>query len=297
MSEPPVSPPAGADRPVPAPRRTRTLTVDVLTRVEGEGGMKIKVLGNRVADVKLRIYEPPRFFEGLLRGRHFTEAPDITARICGICPVAYQMSAIHAMEAACGVEVDGPIRDLRRLLYCGEWIESHVLHIAMLHAPDFLGYASALDMAKDHPETVTRALQLKKTGNGIVACVGGREIHPVNVRVGGFYRAPAKRDLLGLVPGLEAAHETACDLLKWVSTFPFPDFETDAEFVALRHPDEYPFNEGRLVSTKGLDIPVADFEKHVIEEHVAHSNALHARLAERGPYYVGPLGEARMEGV
>src|ERR1039458_286993 len=150
MSEPLVSPPAGADRPAPAPRRTPPLTAHVLTRVDGEGGMKIKVLGNRVADVKLRIYEPPRFFEGLLRGRHFTEAPDITARICGICPAAYQMSAIHAMEAACGVEVDGPIRDLRRLLYCGEWIESHVLHIAMLHAPDFLGYASALEMAKEH---------------------------------------------------------------------------------------------------------------------------------------------------
>jgi sulfhydrogenase subunit alpha len=289
MSEPLVSPPAGAGREAPAPRRTRTLTVDVLTRVEGEGGMKVKVIGSRVADVKLRIYEPPRFFEGLLRGRHFTEAPDITARICGICPVAYQMSAIHAMEAACGVEVDRPVRELRRLLYCGEWIESHVLHIAMLHAPDFLGYESALHMAKDHPETVTRALQLKKIGNGIVACVGGREIHPVNVRVGGFYRVPAKRDLLALVPGLEAAHETARDLLKWVSTFSFPDFETDAEFVALRHGDEYPFNEGRLVSTKGLDIPVADFEKHVIEEHVAHSNALHAHLAERGPYFVGPL--------
>ena len=111
----------------------------------------MRVRDGEVVDAKLKIFEPPRFFEALLRGRSFDEAPDITARICGICPVAYQMSACRAMEDALGIEVDGPLRDLRRLIYCGEWIESHALHVFMLHAPDFLGYESAIEMAKDHP--------------------------------------------------------------------------------------------------------------------------------------------------
>jgi sulfhydrogenase subunit alpha len=180
-------------------RKTRNIKVAMLARVEGEGGLEVRVRNGKVADVKFRIFEPPRLFEAFLRGRQFTEAPDITARICGICPVAYQMSSVHAMEAACGVTVDGPLRGLRRLLYCGEWIESHALHVVMLHAPDFLGYESAVHMAKDHADQVTNGLALKKTGNALVALLGGREIHPINVRVGGFYRVPAKRELRTLV--------------------------------------------------------------------------------------------------
>jgi coenzyme F420-reducing hydrogenase alpha subunit len=160
---------------------SRTLKVDYLPRVEGEGTLLIKIKNSHVEDVKFKIFEPPRFFEAFLRGRKYFEAPDITARICGICPVAYQMSAVHAMEDAFGVKVDGQLRELRRLLYCGEWIESHVLHVYMLHAPDFLGYPDAIHMAKDHPEAVQRALRLKKTGNDLVALLAGREIHPINV--------------------------------------------------------------------------------------------------------------------
>ena len=173
--------------------------------------MLVKLRDGKVADVKLRIYEPPRFFEAFLRGRPFTEAPDITARICGICPVAYQMSSVQAMEDACGVEVGGQIRALRRLLYCGEWIESHALHVFMLHAPDFLGYASAIELAKDHRELVERALHMKKTGNEVMRVVGGREVHPINVKVGGFYRAPSKRELATLVDDLERAREFAVE--------------------------------------------------------------------------------------
>ena len=173
----------------------RTIKVDYLARVEGEGGLKVVVRNGAVQRAELSIFEPPRFFEAFLRGRAFTEAPDITARICGICPVAYQMSAVHAMENALGVTVAGPLRDLRRLIYCGEWIESHTLHIYMLHAPDFLGYQGAIDMAREHGDAVRRGLALKKAGNEIISLLGGREIHPINVRVGGFYRTPRRREL------------------------------------------------------------------------------------------------------
>jgi coenzyme F420-reducing hydrogenase alpha subunit len=269
--------------------RTRTIKVDYLARVEGEGAMYVKVKNNRVADVKLKIFEPPRFFEAFLRGRHFMEAPDITARICGICPIAYQMSACHAMEDACGIKVEGPLRALRRLIYCGEWIESHVLHVYMLHAPDFLGYESAIHLAKDHPKIVERGLKLKKIGNEIVNLVGGREIHPINVRVGGFYRVPSRPELRSLAEQLKWARDGAFETVQWTGRLDFPEFEQDYEFVALRHPDEYPFNEGRLVSNKGLDIAVREYEDHFVEEQVPHSNALHSTLKERSNYFVGPL--------
>jgi coenzyme F420-reducing hydrogenase alpha subunit len=263
--------------------------VEALARVEGEGALLVRMKSGRVTDVKLSIYEPPRFFEAFLRGRLYSEAPDVTARICGICPVAYQMSAVHALEQALGVTVDGQLRALRRLLYCGEWIESHVLHVAMLHAPDFLGYESAIHMAKDHPEVVQLALRLKKAGNDIVSLLGGREIHPINVRVGGFFKVPRKAELGTLVEILKRARDGALQLTSLVAGFEFPDFEQDYEFVALRHPAEYPFNEGRLVSNRGLDIDVAGYEEHFKEEHVPHSNALHSVHKQRGAYFVGPL--------
>ena len=267
----------------------KTIRVDYLARVEGEGALFVKFQGDRVTDVKFRIFEPPRFFEALLRGRMFSEAPDITARICGICPVAYQMSACHAMENVMGVKVDGPLRALRRLLYCGEWIESHALHVYMLHAPDFLGYDDAIQMARDHREIVNRGLRLKKAGNDIMTLLGGREIHPVNVRVGGFYKIPPKQEFVALAEKLKWAREAALETVRWVAKLPMPEFERDYEFVALRHPGEYPLNEGRLVSNKGLDIPVREYDQHFSEEHVAYSNALHSVLNERGAYFVGPL--------
>jgi coenzyme F420-reducing hydrogenase alpha subunit len=269
--------------------KSRTIKVDFLARVEGEGGLHIRVKGDAVAEVKLKIFEPPRFFEAFLRGRQFHEAPDITARICGICPVAYQMSAVHAMEDALGVEVSGPLRDLRRLLYCGEWIESHALHVFMLHAPDFLGYQDAIRLAQDNPDVVKMGLRLKKIGNEVVTLVGGREIHPINVRVGGFFRVPTKPELAPLAEELKWARDAALKTVRWVAALPMPEFEQDYEFVSLRQASEYPFNEGRVFSNKGLDIPVQDYEAHFAEEHVAHSNALHSKLEDRGPYFVGPL--------
>jgi len=267
----------------------RTLKVDTLARVEGEGALLLKIKDGKVTDAKFRIYEPPRFFEAFLKGRAATEAPDITARICGICPVAYQMSSVHAIEAAWGMEISRPIRELRRLLYCGEWIESHALHIFMLQAPDFLGYDDAIQMAKDHPKEVEMALRLKKAGNTLMTVIGGREIHPINVRVGGFYKAPPARELKALKGELEWARDAAVQTARFCATLDYPEFERDYEFVALSHPDEYALCEGRLVSNRGLDIAVSEYEEHFAEEHVAHSTSLHSVHKGRGAYFVGPL--------
>ena len=267
----------------------RTLKVNALARVEGEAAMHIEVRNDAVTDVQLRIYEPPRFFEAFLRGRRYTEPPDITARICGICPVAYQMSASRAIEDACGVEVTGPLRDLRRLIYCGEWIESHTLHVYMLHAPDFLGYESAIDLAEDHREIVERGLMLKKVGNDLIELIGGRAVHPVNVRLGGFYRVPTKRELAGIRARLDAARDAALATVEWVAGFDFPDFEHDHELVALHHPEEYPVLDGRLISNRGLDITEREFLDEFVEEQVPHSTALQARRRTAEHYLVGPL--------
>jgi len=268
---------------------TREISVDYLARVEGEGAMYLKLDGDEILDLEFSIFEPPRFYEAFLRGRKHSEAPDITSRICGICPIAYQMSSINAMEFAAGVEVHPQIRALRRILYAGEWIESHTLHVYMLHAPDFLGYESAIELAADMPEVVNSALRLKKLGNTVMTLVGGREIHPINMRVGGFYRAPTRRELDTLVEELEWALDMSEVTTRLVSTFDFPEFEMPYEFVALRHPDEYPINDGRIVSSEGLDISADEWSEHFEEIHVARSNALHVKLRERGTFHVGPM--------
>lgn len=268
----------------------RIFEVKALSRVEGEGALYVKLDGDKVEHVELNIYEPPRFFESFLRGREIREVPDITARICGICPVAYQMSSCHALEKALGVNVTPEIRALRRLLYCGEWIESHTLHIHLLHAPDFLGYESGISMAKDHKEAVERGLRLKKIGNELLEVLGGRAIHPINVTVGGFYRAPDKRKLKALLPDLQWGLGAAIEVLKWVSSFDFPELVMPYDHVSLKHSSEYPMNEGNVVSSSGLDIPVAEYEQHFDERHRKQSTALHSvRIPDETGYLVGPL--------
>jgi len=275
-------------------RHDRTLATSGLARVEGEGAMHVRIRGSQVEEVRLDIYEPPRFFEAFLRGRSYTEPPDITARVCGICPVAYQTSACQAIEDACGTQVDGQIADLRRLMYCGEWIGSHALHIYMLHAPDFLGYPGVVEMASDHRDVVERGLALRRAGNAIMELLGGRAIHPVNVRVGGFYRAPSAAELAPLARQLRDALPVALETVRWVAGFDFPDFTCPHELLALTEPGRYPIERGTLLTSGGLAFPVSEFEQHIIEEQVPHSTALHARLAGTGRadgdrYLTGPL--------
>ncbi len=268
----------------------QVMHVGTLARVEGEGAMHIEYHDGVVTDVQLRIYEPPRFYEAFLRGRAHTEPPDITARICGICPVAYQTSSCWAIEDACGVEVTDEIRQLRRLLYCGEWIESHALHVFLLHAPDFLGYDGAIEMAADHPDVVERGLRIKKAGNDLMEVVGGRSIHPVNVRVGGFYRMPTREELRAVRGRVERARDDSLATVQLVSGFDVPDFEQPYEYLALRPEQGYPIEAGSVVTTSGKAFAVRDFTRHIEEVHVEHSHALHARLdGSSEPYVVGPL--------
>ncbi|MFL5687473.1 MAG: Ni/Fe hydrogenase subunit alpha [Chloroflexota bacterium] len=276
--------------------KTTTYAVEGLTRVEGEGSLRLVVRDGEVVEARLGIFEAPRYFERLVRGRTPDEVLDIVARICGICPVAYQMSAVHAFERAAGIEVDPAVRALRRLLYCGEWIESHALHVYFLHAPDFLGYASAIELARDHRVLVERALRLKKAGNHLVSLVGGRPIHPVTVRVGGFYHVPTRSEMTALRSELTSALDVALETVAVVETLDPPVFEREPRLVSLRHPSDYPMNEGRIVSTDGLDLAPSDWEDAFREDQVGWSNALQARTHAGEVYLLGPSSRITLAG-
>ena len=273
-------------------------SVKSLTRVEGEGALRIRVAENGTVEfADFNIYEPPRFFERLLCGREVREVPDIVARICGICPVAYQLTACGALENALGIAVTPEVQALRRLLYCGEWIQSHALHIFLLHAADYLGYESGFTLAAARPEFVERGLRLKAVGSRIIEVLGGRAVHPINVAVGGFHRAPAAAAVRELLPdlawGLAAALETVAE----AAAFTIPAFDLPCECVALDSPHGYvnagPDGEARIVGSSGLDIPIPDYERRFRERQVPHSTALHSLLEPDGrPYLVGPV--ARM---
>jgi sulfhydrogenase subunit alpha len=266
----------------------RTLSVGALTRVEGEGALHVALTDGVVDSVELNIYEPPRFFEAFLRGRAYTEPPDLTARVCGICPVAYQISATNAIEDACGVIIPPELVALRRLLYCGEWIHSHALHIFLLHTPDFLGYPDGISLAQDRPDLIERGLAIKKTGNRLMEQIGGRAIHPINVRLGGFYSVPHKHELDPLAEMLRHSLDQALDVLQLVAEFDFPDAEFDHELLSLTQGGSYPVENGTIKRSGGSSFEAADFSDHIVEAQVKHSTALHATL-DGARYLTGPL--------
>lgn len=273
----------------------KNIEVPALARVEGEGALYIHLKDGSVTEIQLNIYEPPRFFEGFLRDRYFQEVPDITARICGICPVAYQMSAVQALEMALGVSISAQIRDLRLLLYTAEYIESHALHIYMLQAPDLLGHESAFSLAEVAPEVVKKALRLKKIGNNLLRAIGGRSVHPVNACVGGFYSWPKPENIQSLIPDLEWALEAAKETVRWAAGLTFPEFQVyDYQFVALTNPDEYGIYSGDILSSSGKITSVNDFEKEYIETHVRHSTALHSHTVSGATYLTGPLARLNL---
>ena len=273
--------------------RTIEISVPALARIEGEGALDLKIRDGQIEELRLRIFEPPRLFEKLLEGRHYTDVPDIVARICGICPVAYQMSAVHAFEGLFEHTPTAWTTAMRRVFYCGEWIESHALHIHLLAAPDYLGYPDAIAMARDHPREVKRGLRLQALGNDIIRTFGARSVHPVGARVGGFSRAPSVADISALRTRLEAAIPEARELVTWAWQLPIPSETQPVTQVALRDPREYPMNHGRIVSSLGHNVAPEHFTQHFHEHQVAHSTALHATL-DGQPYLVGPLARINL---
>jgi coenzyme F420-reducing hydrogenase alpha subunit len=267
--------------------------VPVLARVEGEGALDLRVRDGRLEHVRLKIFEPPRYFEKLVEGRHYAEVPDLVARICGICPVAYQMSAVHALESIFGTDPGPWVREMRRLLYCGEWLESHGLHIHLLAAPDFLGYPNAVAMAREYRDELRRGLQLQALGNDIIRLLGGRSVHPVGTAVGGFYRAPAPAEVSQLRSRLHDALPLAEELVRWTASLALPHSAQAFTCVSVRHPNEYPLNEGTIAGSDGLSLPIAAYEALFEESHVAHSTALYSRYRGQ-PYLVGPLARVNL---
>ena len=269
------------------------IEVPVLARVEGEGALELSITDDHIDKLHLRIFEPPRFFEKLLEGRSYTDVLDVVARICGICPVAYQMSAVHAIESIFNINPGDWVRAMRRLMYCGEWIESHALHIHLLAAPDFLGYVNAIALAKQYPNEVRRGLHLQALGNRLLRLLGGRSVHPVGACVGGFFSAPAMEDVKNLLQEFKQALPTANELVLWTASLKLPDDQQDFVSVSLRHDNEYPMNEGRIISSEGLDIAIKDYQQHFQEMHMPHSTALHSQLDGK-PYLVGPLARINL---
>ena len=273
--------------------RSVSIHVPAMTRVEGEGSLKLRIENGRIEELALDIFEPPRYFEKFLEGRRHQEVVDTVARICGICPIAYQMSAVQALEAILDLQPTSWVRDMRRVFYCGEWLQSHALHVHLLAAPDFLGFDSVIGMAEQHPEAVRRGLRLQGLGNDLIRLLGGRSVHPVGACVGGFFRAPDESEVAAILTRLEAALPEAGELVSWAAALPVPDDRQSFVSVSLRHDNDYPFAEGRIVSDDGLDIPVEQVERFFTEEHRPQSTALFS-LLQGNPYLVGPLARLNL---
>ena len=275
------------------PERDITIEVPLLARVEGEGSLEFTARGGHIEKLQLCIFEPPRLFEKFLEGQDYTEVPHIAARVCGVCPIAYQMTSIRAIEKIFGVTEDPWVHAMRRVVYYGEWLQSHALHINLFAAPDFLGFTDALQMASHFPDEVRRGMQLQGLGNDMLRLLGGRSVHPIGLRVGGFHRAPPKHEVADLVDKLLAAREVVRDFAEWAIGLPCPEDEQDFVGVAIRHPREYGLNEGRLMSTRGLDIDFAAYPRYFGEHQVEHSTA-HYSLMNGERYFLGPLSRMNL---
>ena len=274
-------------------KRTVAIHVPVLTRVEGEGALDLRIENGDIAELRLRIFEPPRYFEKFLEGRSYTEVPDMVARICGICPVAYQVTAAQSLERLFGVELDPWARDMRRVFYCGEWIQSHSLHIHLLAAPDFFGCNSAIELARIAPDEVRRGLRVQALGNELMELFGARSVHPVGIRVGGFHGAPALTKISAIRDKLRAALPEAEALLRWAAGIVVPQDDQAFVSVAMQHPTDYAIETGAIGVSDGLRIEADAFDAHFTERHEPHSTALFSTYHQQ-PYLVGPLARLNL---
>lgn len=271
-------------------QKTKTIEVNYIARVEGRGALNINISKEgKIQDLRFRIHEPPRFFEAFLIGRRYTEMMELTSRLCGICPVAHQITALRAVENAIGLEPSDQTKDLRKLLAISAHIQSHVLSMYFLSLPDLLGYESTLAMTKDHLDVIKRGLKLKKLGNDISDLIGGRAVHPVTAVVGGFTALPNKNKLQVIRKRLVEAKNDAVETVDLFSKLTIPQFVRKCEHVAISNPKSYAINIGRFRSTEGLNIHESEYRDYISEKQVPYSTALHSQLKTKGSFMVGPL--------
>jgi sulfhydrogenase subunit alpha len=274
----------------------RRINVDYLARMEGDGALDVIIGPNgEIKKARWEVWEPPRFFEGFLVGRRYDEIPEIAQRICGICPHAHHLSAARAIERAMGVKVSEQTVLLRELMHASDWIMSHALHIYCLAAPDFLGYESVIAMAgnPDLLPTVGQALNLKRLANDLIVMICGHEIQNRTSVVGGFTAVPTKEALQGAKERLKAAKDFAFATVKLANQLasqpPYPDLVRKTEYVSLHDNQKYALNEGRLVSSEGLDVPEWEYPQWLLETHVPGCNCKHAIIKGRDAFMAGPL--------
>lgn len=269
---------------------TVTMKIDVhhVTRVEGHGNIVVNAKNGVLEECRLDIVETPRFFEAMLRGRPYTEASHITSRICGICAVGHATASLRASENALGVELSEQTWLLRKLIFFGEMLDSHVLHTYMLVAPDFFNVGSVIPLAGIAPEAVLRALRMKKLAGDLCAIIGGRHTHPIAMTVGGFTHVPTVDEIKTLRERLIAARPDVDATIALFKTLPWPQFNRETEYVALSKPDEYAFIDGTITTTDGGSYHLNDYKKVTNEHCIEHSSAKHT-AHKRDSYMVGAL--------
>jgi len=271
----------------------KKVEVCYVARVEGQGGINVEVTSIGEAKAKFKVFEPMRFFEAFLVGRKYNEVHELTSRICGICPIAHQMTALRAVENALKVEVTAQTRALRRLLSLSAWIQSHTLSLYFLTAPDYLGFGSAIEIAEEHIDAVKQALRLKKLGNDLGELIGGRAIHPISAVVGGFTKTPMKEDLAKIVLRLKREKEDIWSTVDLFCSFNYPEIDRPTVLVAISNDKEYAVNEGRLVSSHGLDSPEKEYRIHVQEKEVNYSNTKKSFI-NGGDFLSGPIARVNL---
>ncbi|PNX52039.1 MAG: hypothetical protein BV456_00780 [Thermoplasmata archaeon M8B2D] len=268
----------------------KTIKVDYIARVEGQGAISIDITKyGKVENLQFKIFEPPRFFESFLVGRKYDEVMELTSRICGICPVAHQITALRAVENAMGIVISNQTRDLRKLMAISAHIQSNVLSMYFLSLPDLMGYESIIAMVKDHLDIVKRALMLKKLGNDIIQLIGGRSVHPVTMIVDGFTSIPSKKKFEVIRKRLVDAKKVAFETVDIFANIKIPDFTRKCEHVAISNSKSYAINEGRLKSTGGIDIDETNYRDYIFEKQKPYSTALHSYIKNRDSFMVGPL--------
>ena len=270
------------------------LTVEHVARIEGHGNITVNVENGEVRDVRMDVVEPARFFESMVVGRRFDEAPLITSRICGICSPNHVVTSIKAMEAALGIDVSERTTMLRKLLVYGSYLQNHATHLYILAAPDYVGLPSVFPLAETMPEVVGRALRLKKLGNDLTTAVGGRPVHPVSAVIGGFTAEPSAEVLASYRDLLLGVVDDALATVELFASFEVPDFATSGEMLALTADDDYAIYDGDTAALDGgWRRPSGEYRSFITEAVVGHSNAKHSTVDGR-PILVGSVARANI---